>query len=103
MHAALEGVRRQPQPDQDLGGQLHLEVLPAQRPGKQGQLRRPEPEGRGGAGGDHSQGLEGLGQGTHADPGLGVAQGVAQGAAGVHHRDVAPMATLHSRAAGYFD
>ena len=47
---------------------------PLRRPGKQGQLRRPEPEGRRGAGGEDGQGLKGLGQGAHADPGLGVAQ-----------------------------
>ena len=103
MDAALEGVRRQPQPGQDLGGQFHLEVLAGQRPGKQGQLLRPEPEGRGGAGGEDGQGLKGLGQGAHADPGLGVAQAVAQVAGGIHHRDVAPVATLHPGTAGYFD
>ena len=103
MHAALEGVRRQPQPRQDLGGQFHLEVLAAQRPGKQGQLRRPEPEGRRRPAGEDGQGLEGLGQGAHADPGLGVAQAVAQVSGGVHHRDVASMRTLDPGAAGYFD
>ena len=76
---------------------------PDKRPGKQGQLLGPEPEGGGGAAGEDGQGLKGLGQGAHADPGLGVAQAMAQVAGGVHHRDVAPVATLHPGAAGYFD
>ena len=103
MDPALEGLGGEAQPRQNFGGQFHLEVLAGKRPGKQGQLLGPEPEGRGGAAGEDGQGLKGLGQGAHADPGLGVAQVMAQVPGGVHHRDVAPVTTLDPGAAGYFD
>ena len=103
MDPALEGVRFEPQTVQNPGRQFHLKILARQRPGKQGQLLRPEPEGRGRPGGENGQGLKGLGQGPHADPGLGIAQAVAQVAGGIHHRDVAPVRTLHPGTAGDFD
>ena len=76
---------------------------PLKDPENRANSAAPNPKAVGRPAGEDGQGLEGLGQGAHADPGLGVAQAVAQVAGGVHHRDVAPMRTLHLGAAGYFD
>ena len=102
MRAALQGLGFQAQALQDGGDQEGLEVLAGEGPGEQGQFRGPEPEGLGRPAGQDRQGLKGLGQGTQADQGFRVAQLVEQLAGGVRHHNLAAMAALHFRPAGYF-
>ena len=102
MRAALQGLGFQAQALQDGGDQKGLEILAGEGPGKEGQFRGPESEGLRRPAGQDRQGLEGLGQGAQADQDFRVADLMVQFAGGIRHHNLAAMAALHFRPAGYF-